>query len=117
MATFVREAVQLAEKPLGGSRKQFQVLVQFTCRPDGHDVELAYQGDAPQDRLQQYFDALTATKRLPLSDGELSFQIELIVNGQPDLRRSRAERVEARQIPEPLGRELLGRARRGGQGR
>ena len=77
MVTFLGEAVRLAEDPLSNSGKQFQVLVQFTCRPDGHDVEMSYQGDAPQERLQQYFDALIAAKRLPVSHGELSFLVEI----------------------------------------
>ena len=78
MVTFMREAVRLAEDSLASSGKQFQVMVQFKCRPDGHDVELAYQPeDAPQERLQQYFDALMAAERLPVSHGELSFQLEI----------------------------------------
>jgi hypothetical protein len=78
LVTFLREAVRLAEDSLSSSGKQFKVLVQFTCRPDGHDVELGYQGDdVPQERLQQYFDALVAAERLPVSHGELSFQLEI----------------------------------------
>jgi hypothetical protein len=78
LVTFLQEAKRLAEDSLSNSGKQFKVLAQFTCRPDGHDVELAYQPeDAPQERLQQYFDALMAAERLPVSHGELSFQLEI----------------------------------------
>jgi hypothetical protein len=77
LATFIREVVRLAENPLGSAGTQIRVMVQFKCRPDGHDVELAHQGDAPQERLQQYYDALIAAKRLPVSHGELSFLVEI----------------------------------------
>ena len=80
LVTFIQEAVRLAQDPFGNSGEQFQVMVQFTCRPDGHEVDLAYQGDAPQERLQQYLDALASAKRLPVSHGELSFQVEISVD-------------------------------------
>jgi hypothetical protein len=86
MVTFIREVVRLAEDPLGSAGTKFQVMVQFKCRPDGHDVELAHQGDAPQERLQQYFDApLIAAKRLPVSHGELSFLVEISADPSPNL--------------------------------
>lgn len=80
LIAFIQEAVRLAEDPFGKPGEHFQVMVQFTCRPDGHEVSLAYQGDAPQERLQQYFDALVSAKRLPVSHGELSFQVEISVD-------------------------------------
>ena len=80
LVAFIQEAVRLAQAPFGNSGEQFQVMVQFTCRPDGHEVGLAYQGDAPQERLQQYLDAVVSAKRLPVSHGELSFQVEISVD-------------------------------------
>ena len=80
LGAFIQEVVRLAEEPLCNSGKPFQVMVQFTCRPDGHEVEIAFHGEAPQERLQQYFDALVAAKRLPVSHGELPFLVELSVD-------------------------------------
>jgi hypothetical protein len=79
LSAFIREAVRLAEGPLGGSGTRLQVLAQFTCRPDGHDVQMAYQGDAPDEGLQEYYEALVAAEPLPVSDGELAFQVELVI--------------------------------------
>jgi hypothetical protein len=81
LIAFIQEAVRLAQEPFGGLDERFDVLVQFTCRPDGHEVGLASQGEAPEDGLQQYFDALVAAKPLPVSDGELSFLVAISANG------------------------------------
>lgn len=85
LAAFIGEVVRSAEDPLGSAGTRFQVMVQFKCRPDGHDVELAHQGEAPQERLQQYYDALMAAKRLPVSHGELSFLVEISADPSPNL--------------------------------
>jgi hypothetical protein len=79
VAVFVREAVRLAELLFGSSGKQFRVMVQFTCKPPGHEVELAHERGATQELLQAYYDALAAANKLPVRDGEVSFQLELSV--------------------------------------
>jgi hypothetical protein len=79
VATFLKEAERLAEVSFGSSGKQFRVMAQFTCKPAGHEVKLAHQGDATEGLLQAYYDALLAAKKLPVRDGEVSFQLELSV--------------------------------------
>ncbi len=80
LASFLHEAERLAEESFGNGGRQFRVMVQFRCGPAGHEVRLAHQGDATQGLLQGYFDALTAAKKLPVKSGEVSFQLELLVN-------------------------------------
>jgi len=80
LVDFVKEAERLAEECLGKSEKQFKLLVEFKCTPDGHEVSLAHQGDAPQELLQKYHDALSAAKKLPVRSGEVSFQMEMSVS-------------------------------------
>lgn len=79
VAAFLKEAESLADVSFGSSGRQFRVMVQFTCNPAGHEVELAHQGDATPELLQAYYDALVAAKKLPVRDGEVSFQAELSV--------------------------------------
>lgn len=80
MVAYVKEAERLAEVSFGTSGKQFRVMVQFTFKPASHEVKLAHQGDATQELLQAYHDALLAAKNLPVRDGEVSFQLELSVS-------------------------------------
>lgn len=80
MATFAIEAHRLAEEHLGKSAQCFTVLVQFTCRSSAHDIQLAHQGDASQELLNDYYHALKAAKTLPVREGEVSFQIEMSVD-------------------------------------
>ncbi len=77
VAAFLKEAERLEEVSFGSSGKQFRVMAQFTCKPAGHEVKLAHQGDATQELLQAYYDALVTAKKLPVRDGEVSFQLEL----------------------------------------
>jgi len=77
---FVREAERLAEVAFGSSGGQFRVLVQFDCTSTGHEVKLAHQGDVAQELLQGYYEALASAPKLPVRDGEVSFQLELSVS-------------------------------------
>ena len=77
LAAFLREAERLANVSFGSSGKQFRVLVQVTCGPSGHEVEMAHEGDATRELLQAYYDGLVAAKKLPVREGEVSFQFEL----------------------------------------
>ncbi len=67
-----REVERPAEVAFGASGKRFHVLAQFTCKPAGHEVQLAHQGDATQEILQAYSDALVATTNLPVKRGARS---------------------------------------------
>jgi hypothetical protein len=80
VAEFLREAERLADVTFGKSGRQFRVMVQFNCKPAGHDVKLAHQGDATQELLQTYYDALAAAEKLPVKEGEVAFQLELSVS-------------------------------------
>jgi hypothetical protein len=80
LSAFVLEAERLAEATLGRSGRKFKLLVQFTCNPAGHKVDLAHQGEATPELLQAYYDALTAADKPPIKDGEVSFQMELSVS-------------------------------------
>jgi hypothetical protein len=79
LATFLKEVQRLSEEKLGKHGRELKVLVQFDCTPEGHTVKLAHQGEASQELLQGYHDALQAVKRLPVKEGSVSFQIEMTV--------------------------------------
>lgn len=80
VAEFVHEAERLAEVSFAMAGEPCRITAQFTCTPAGHEVKLAHEGDAPQELLQQYYDALTAAKKLPVTEGEVSFQLVLAVS-------------------------------------
>jgi hypothetical protein len=79
LTSFIKEAERLAEESLENSETPFRLMVQFNCKPDGHNVKLAHQGDAKQELLQRYHDGLTAAKKLPVRDGEVAFQLEMSI--------------------------------------
>jgi len=79
LVAFLRQAETLADESFSESGKQFRVMAQFKCEPDGHGVKLAYQGEATEELLQAYYTALMAIKRLPVKHDDVSFQIELSV--------------------------------------
>jgi hypothetical protein len=80
LTEFIKEAERLADQSFDKAGKPFRLLVQLYCRPAGHEVKVAHPGDAPQEMLQHYYDALTVAKKLPVKEGEVSFQLELSVN-------------------------------------
>jgi len=80
LATFLKEAERLAEETFAKSDSQFKVLVQFDCTPSGHKVSMAYEGDATQELLQEYYDALKIAKKLPVKSDKVLFQLEVLVN-------------------------------------
>jgi hypothetical protein len=79
LATFVKEVQRLSEEKLGKLGRELKVLVQFDCTPEGHTVKLAHQGEASQELLQGYQDALQAVKKLPVKEGSVAFQVEMTV--------------------------------------
>ena len=79
-AAFIKAAQSLASQVFSHYEKAATILVQFTCTPGKHVVEIATQGDPPDDLLQAYYDELKILKPLRVSD-ELKFQFTLNVKG------------------------------------
>jgi hypothetical protein len=79
ISAFIKDAERRADESLEKSDKAFQLLVQFSCKPGGHQVKLVHQGDASKELLQRYYDSLRAIKKLPIKQGEVSFQLEISV--------------------------------------
>lgn len=79
IVAFVGRVHRLAEDQLGKSSKPFMVLVQFTCRPSAHDIQLAHQGDASEDLLNAFYTALKAVDPLPVRADEVAFQMEMSI--------------------------------------
>lgn len=79
LIAFVREAEKLADQSFGASGRSFRVMAQFKCEPGGHAVKLAHQGEATQELLDDYYNALVAADKLPVIHADVSFLIELSV--------------------------------------
>jgi hypothetical protein len=80
LTTFIQEAERLANATLGQSISSSKLLVQFTCSPNGHKVEIAHQGEVDPALLQSFYDAVLRAKKLLVSSGAVTFQLELSVN-------------------------------------
>jgi hypothetical protein len=68
-----------AEQVFGGRDDEAGLLVRLQCTPEGHGIKLAGSGEIPPEPMQAFFDALRRLDRLPVRDGEVSFEIELAV--------------------------------------
>jgi hypothetical protein len=79
LAAFCTSVERCAELALGGSRTQFKLLVQFRCTAEGHQIQMAHQGEADPQLLQAFYDALAKIEKLPVRQEDVSFQLELIV--------------------------------------
>ena len=79
LIAFLQQAERLADESLGSAHRSFRVMVQFTCEPGRHTVRLAHHGDATQDLLSTYYDALIAAKPLAVSHADVCFQLEFSV--------------------------------------
>tara|TARA_R110002072_G_scaffold302355_1_gene484888 strand:+ start:706 stop:1275 length:570 start_codon:yes stop_codon:yes gene_type:complete len=80
LAAFIKRAEASAQSTLHEVTTNAQVLAQFTCTPEKHDVQLAHQGNVTQDQLQAFYDALLALEALPVSSGEVSFQLTIQID-------------------------------------
>jgi hypothetical protein len=78
LASFIKLAQFSASEVFSHYEKPATLLVQFTCTPGKHIVDIASQGEPPQDLLQTYYDKLKNLKPLRVSD-EVKFQLTIKV--------------------------------------
>jgi hypothetical protein len=80
LAVFCREIQRCAVRVLGDHEGQLDVLVRASCTPEGHQFGLSRRGEASDETLQALVDALEEIARLPVREGEVSFEIQLTVS-------------------------------------
>jgi tetratricopeptide (TPR) repeat protein len=81
LAKFVKQAEQIASKTFGKSDKGLKLLVEFTCSPSGHELQIAHQPeDVDKELLQAFYAALAKMDKLPVKEGKLAFQIQWTVS-------------------------------------
>lgn len=78
LGSFIKHAEASASEIFSHYEKPATLLVQFTCTPGKQVVEIAAQGEPPQDLLQAYYDKLGNLKPLRVSD-EVKFQLTIKV--------------------------------------
>ena len=76
LASFIQVARGVASEVFAKYDKPATVLVQFTCIPGAHSVELASSGDPPKELMQSFYDKLMAMQQLRTT-GEVKFQVSL----------------------------------------
>jgi hypothetical protein len=80
LAAFCQEVARCAQHTIGDHDDATELLIRLRCTCEGHDVELASRGDVSQPFMQALVDAVQQMARLPVQDGEVSFEIELTVS-------------------------------------
>jgi hypothetical protein len=78
LASFTKLAEAAASEVFFHYEKPASLLVQFPCTPGKHVVDIASEGEPPQDLLEAYYDKLIKMKPLRVS-GEVKFQLMLKV--------------------------------------
>ena len=78
LVAFIKLAQAAASGVFARYDKAASLLVQFTCTPGKHVVQIASQGEPPQQLLGAYYDKLAALEPLKVS-GEVKFQFLLKV--------------------------------------
>lgn len=78
LAAFIQRAQAAAAAVFARYDKAAALLVQFTCTPGKHVVQIASQGKPPQELMEAYYDKLAALEPLKVS-GEVKFQFLLNV--------------------------------------
>ena len=78
LASFIKLVELSATEVFSHYDKAATLLVQFTCTPGKHVVDIAFQGKPPEDLLQAYYDRLKNLKPLNVSD-EVRFQLTINV--------------------------------------
>ena len=78
LAAFVQSAVKAGAAVFADQPSPAQILVQFSCLPGKHTVQLAYDGSISSAQLQHFYDALVALTPLQVSD-EVLFQFTVVV--------------------------------------
>lgn len=81
LAKFIKRAEQIASKVFGKSDKRLKLLVEFTCSPSGHELQIAHQPeDVNKGLLQAFHNALTKMDKLRVKNGKLVFQAQWTVS-------------------------------------
>jgi hypothetical protein len=80
LAAFCHQVQRCAQRAIGDRDDVAELVIRMRCTPEGHDVDLAGRGEMPQPVMQAFFEAVKQLARLPVQDGEVSFEIELTVS-------------------------------------
>lgn len=54
-------------------------MLQLTCLPGSHAVEIAHQGEITEETMQAIYDSIGSLPPLELTGGEVKFQVQFIV--------------------------------------
>jgi hypothetical protein len=79
LAVFCRDIQRCAVHVLADHDGRLDLLVRASCTPHGHQFGLSRRGQASDETLQALVDALEQIARLPVRDGEVSFEVQLTV--------------------------------------
>jgi hypothetical protein len=79
LADFIGVIERLANEHLATSETAFQLLIQFTCTPTGHDVKMAATSEAPGELVRALLSALERADPVPVARDDVTFQIQMSV--------------------------------------
>lgn len=78
IARLIEDSLNAGRRVLASQLDPLEVLVQFTCEPSSHKVEMAYQGHADEEALQLLYNALGDLPPIATS-GKVLFQFTIRV--------------------------------------
>ncbi len=80
LAAFIKRAETSAQTALVDVTEKATIVAQFACSPGTHQVQLAHQGNVTQNQLQSFYDSLLTVEPMPVTSGEVSFQLTIQVD-------------------------------------
>lgn len=79
LAEFCRQIKLCAEQMLT-RHDGADIVLRLRCTPEGHAVDLSGKGEVPPDVMQAFFDAIKTLPPLRVTDGDVSFEMQLSVS-------------------------------------
>lgn len=80
LVAFFKRIDASAQSTLADVPTKATILAQFACSPGKHEVQISHQGDVTQEKLQSFYQALVALEAMPVSSGEVSFQLTIEID-------------------------------------
>jgi hypothetical protein len=78
LTAFCQQIKNCADRMLIG-HDGAEIVLRVRCTPQGHGVELSGKGEVPPDVMQAFFDTIKALPPLRVTDGDISFEMQLSV--------------------------------------
>jgi hypothetical protein len=80
LVAFFQQIKACADRLLGDQGDQAEIVLRLRCTAQGHTVDLSGRGEVPPEVMQALFETIKALPPLPVREGEVSFEMQLLVS-------------------------------------